>query len=251
MNDIAEARAILARADIVDLERIAASLDRWPRRRELEAARMETWARPSARPALEDAIANALVDAATPEIARATDAVKRALRRREESRLHRAVSGAARRLGVRVPTVGTLEGRLAALALAVIDRALLAMSPEDQQALLSQASERLDPGATGGGLRSIAKASALPVVHHALGSAALVKVMEGVLAQAAAAFFGREAARHAFRAAIARAPWAAAALGPAAWAGSSAWLLYEAQGPAYRKLVPALLALGLVAARRT
>ena len=52
------------------------------------------------------------------------------------------------------------------------------------------------------------------------------------------------------RALVARAPFLPAVLGPLAWTGGGALLAWELAKPAYRKLVPALLFVGLLTWRK-
>lgn len=46
-----------------------------------------------------------------------------------------------------------------------------------------------------------------------------------------------------------RFPWLAQFLGPIAWAASLGWLAIDLCGPAFRKTIPIMLTLGLVALR--
>jgi hypothetical protein len=242
----AELRELLARAEMVDLERVTATLDRWPRPARLadtlSVARSSN--DPATRRALEDAIARALLRDASGEVAHAA---RRLVGRTSRPDLHAAVTRTAKRLGVRAPAAGTLAGRLGALTSSFVDRTLLTMSAAEQQRLVGEGVDR-----TAGhrrGASQVARAAALPALHATIGTAALLRVAEAIVAQTTAALLGRELARAATRAVLARAPFVTAALGPAAWAASAAMLIYEVQRPADRKLTPALLCLGLVALR--
>jgi len=129
--------------------------------------------------------------------------------------LHDAVTETARRLDVllRVPIGGTLRGRIVAMTSAVIDRAAMSLPAEEQLRLLDDALDRSEPKTS---MPDVVRAAAIPVL-------------------------GREVARAAFLPAL---------VAPATWAASGAMLAWELQKPAYRKLVPALLYVGLIALRK-
>lgn len=238
-------RDLLATATLEDLERVVAALDRWPRPTRaavsLALARTDT----ARRPELEDDIVREITRCASAPLTRAA---RRAARRPPRDELHEVITEASKRLNVsvRVPIGGTLRGRLASMAGALVDRAVLAMPPEEQQRLGIDALDRIEPRTNA---REIARAVALPAIHRALGPAALAKVIEAVILQTTSIFLGQQVARAMLGGALARLPALGAAFGPLAWGASAGMVAWEIQKPAYRKLVPALVCLGFVALR--
>lgn len=88
----------------------------------------------------------------------------------------------------------------------------------------------------------LARAAAVPLLG--------APIVEGIVVHAAAAFLGREVARGLLKAVIARASFLPAMVGPLAWTGGGALLAWELAKPAYRKLVPAFLFVGLLTMRK-
>jgi hypothetical protein len=233
-----ELRALLGHATIEDLERIVTALDRWPRPTGLAVSLMIARQRPESRQEVEDGIVMELERAASAPLERTA---RRVLRKPARDEIHEAVTETARRLDVRVrvPVGGTLTSRLRALTTSVVDRAIASLPPDGQRRLLGDALDRSDPKTS---MPDLARAAAIPVLG--------APIVEGIVVHAAAAFLGREVARGLLRAAIARAPFLPAVLGPLAWTGGGALLAWELAKPAYRKLVPALLFVGLLTLRK-
>jgi hypothetical protein len=239
-----ELRALLARAELSDLERIAAALDRWPRPPLLGDCRALTMENPKLRGALEEAIQRALVRDASSEV---THLTRKILRKPPRADLHAAVTRAAKRLGVRVPIAGSLSGRLAALTTALVDKTFASLPAEEQQRLLAEGLDRVE--LRDAAAPRLARAATLPALHATLGPVALVRIAEAVVAEVSAALLGREVARAATRAILSKTPLISATLGPIVWATSAALLAWELQRPADRKVIPTLVILGLVALR--
>ncbi len=240
-----EIMSLLESATFEELSQIANALDRWPRPTGVGVSLLLARATPSRRGDLEVDIARELERCASAPMTRIA---RRAARLPARDDLHEAVTETAMRLGVkvRVPIAGTLRGRLAALSGALVDRAVHAMSPEEQQRHGKGALDRISPRTNAA---EVAGAIAVPALHGALGPAVLGQLVEGIMLQATALVVGRAAARALMRSAIGKMPMLVAASGPLAWGASSAMLVYEVQKPAYRKLVPALVCLGFVALR--
>jgi hypothetical protein len=233
-----ELRALLARATMEDLERIVTALDRWPRPTGLAVSLLIARQHPDSRRDVEEGIVMELERAASAPLERTA---RRVFRKPARDELHEAITETARRLDVRVrvPVGGTLTSRLHALTTSVVDRAVAALPPEEQRRLLGDALDRTDPKTS---LPDVARAAAVPLLG--------APIVEGIVVHAAAAFLGREVARQMLRALVARAPFLPAALGPLAWTGGGALLAWELAKPAYRKLVPALLFVGLLTMRK-
>jgi hypothetical protein len=244
-------RSLLARAETTDLERISSILNRWPKPQRLtEVTTLAlTSNTESARKRLEDLLANAILRDATSEFAWATRRyVLRRRTRHTDDDLHEAVTRSAKKLGLRVvPPAGTISGRAAALTRAFVDKTIASMPPEEQHALVAEGVVRTTgrfPGA-----HRAAQAAMLPALHATIGTTALLKVAEAIVVQTTRTILGRELAKAATKAIVARAPFITTALGPAAWIASAAMIGYEIQRPADRKIVPTMLCLGLIAMR--
>lgn len=232
--------SLLQRATMEDLERIVTALDRWPRPTGLAVSLMIARQHhdPGSRRDVEEGIVMELERAASAPLERTA---RRAFRQPARDELHEVVTETARRLDVRVrvPVGGTFTSRLQALTTSVIDRAVASLPPDEQRRLLGDALDRTDPKTS---LPDVARAAAVPLLG--------APIVEGIVVHAAAAFLGREVARGMLRALIARAPFLPAVLGPLAWTGGGALLAWELAKPAYRKLVPALLFVGLLTLRK-
>jgi hypothetical protein len=241
-----EVRALCALATMDDLERIVGALDRWPRPTGVAVSLDLARTHPDRRGDVEEGIALEIARASSAPMTRAA---RRAFFRPKRDEIHDAVTEVAKRLDVRVrvPTGGTLKGRLAGMTGALVDRAVLAMPAHEQQRLGIEVLDRIDPRSNA---REIARAAAVPALYQALGPVAL-KAVEAVVIEAVGVFVGRHVARLAIGAALTKLPAAASILGPAAIAGGVALTAYELQKPAFRKLVPAFVALGFVALRAT
>jgi hypothetical protein len=236
-----ELRALLAKATMEDLERIVTALDRWPRPTGLAVSLMIARQRPEACEARRDVEEGIIMELERAAAAPLERTARRVLRRAERDELHDAITETARRLDVRVrvPLGGTLTTRLHALTTSVVDRAVASLPPAEQRRLLGDALDRSDPKTS---MPDVARAAAIPVLG--------APIVEGIVIHAAAAFLGREVARGILRAVVARAPFLPAVLGPLAWTGGGALLAWELAKPAYRKLVPALLFVGLLTLRK-
>jgi hypothetical protein len=233
-----ELRALLARATMEDLERIVKALDRWPRPTGLAVSLMIARQHPESRTEVEEGIVMELERAASAPLERTA---RRVFRKPARDELHEAITETARRLDVRVrvPIGGTLTTRLHALTTSVVDRAIASLSPDEQRRLLGDALDRSDPRTS---MPDMARAAAIPLLG--------APIVEGIVVHTAAAFLGREVARGLLKAVIARAPFLPAVLGPLAWTGGGALLAWELAKPAYRKLVPTLLFVGLLTLRK-
>ena len=222
------------------------ALDRWPRPTRA-AVSLELARSHHQRAELEEDLVTEIERCASAPLSRLA---RRSIRKPAVDELHEAVTESAKRLGVsvRVPSGGTLRGRLGALTGALVDRAVMAMSPAEQQRMGIDVIDRIDPRSSATDIARTPRASA--ALHSALGPAALAKVVEGILVQTTSMVLGRHAARVAVGAALGRVPALAVALGPIAWGSGGVMLAWELQKPALRKLVPALVCLGFVALRR-
>jgi uncharacterized protein YaaW (UPF0174 family) len=158
----------------------------------------------------------------------------------------RDVSG---RLRVKQRLLGSTEARLEHLVKEVAEKTFFKLSSEAQRELFARAG--LSTAQQREFFQRIKENKALffPVLNAIVGPKVVFTLIEGIVISLLAQFVGREAAKELVKRLIARAPWIANVLGPVVWGASVGWLIYDVQGPAYRKTVPLLLYLGVVGLR--
>ena len=160
------------------------------------------------------------------------------------------VSDVAKRLGVKIRPVSSLESKLRRLTKAVVEREILAMSGEQQQALLRS------HGASSDAVRQVRKrlkrhgpVAVLPILLSVVGRETSERLVVGLVVRNIGRVFGRDAAQVLVTRLGARFPWWAHWVGPLAWSMTGALLTLDLHGPAYRKTIPVTLYLGLMVAR--
>jgi uncharacterized protein YaaW (UPF0174 family) len=160
------------------------------------------------------------------------------------------VHDVARKLKVRLDPVGTLEQRMSRLVTKIVERELVKASPEEQRAVLAR-------HGVGGPLREQiidrlrrhGPLGAVPLLAALAGREVAAKIVTDVVLALVSKVIGREIARHLISRLVTRFPWWSQWIGPLGWVASAAWVAFDLQGPAYRKTVPIVLYLGLVALR--
>jgi len=150
---------------------------------------------------------------------------------------------------VSVKKGGSVEFKLERLVMQVVEKELLSKKPED----LAKEFEKVGMGKADLGqleeaLKGNGKVAILPVIVQLLGPKVALGLIEVIIINMVAQFIGKEAAKQLLKEVIKRNPWVNA-LGPVIWTISAAWVALDLQGPAYRKTVPILLYLGVVALR--
>lgn len=156
----------------------------------------------------------------------------------------------AKRLKVKVPAIGPIEAKLEALAEGVMAKELFKLSAEEQRELLR--SQGLGPKVTNEAILRIQKhgpVAIVPLLLVVLGREAVEQLVIRLVTRAIGGLIGREAARHLIANLAARFPWWSQWVGPAVWGATGIWAVLDVQGPAYRKTIPAVLYLSLIALR--
>jgi uncharacterized protein YaaW (UPF0174 family) len=153
------------------------------------------------------------------------------------------------RLRVRQRLLGSTEARLEHLVKEVAEKTFFKLSSEAQRELFARAG--LSKAQQTEFFQRIKDNKALffPVLNALVGPKVVFTLIEGIIVSVLAQFVGREAAKELFKRLLTRAPWVANVLGPVVWGASVGWLVYDVQGPAFRKTVPLLLYLGVVGLR--
>lgn len=157
-----------------------------------------------------------------------------------------------KKLGVKLRPLGPPEAKLERLVKAVAEKELLKMEPEAQRQLFEE--QRLGADRTRqvlAHLKRTAPVVSLPLLMRLIGQESVEKIVTAMVIRVIGAFVGRQGAQHLFQALATRFPWWADWIGPVAWGLSGIWLVYDIQGPAYRKTIPVLLYLGLIQMRET
>lgn len=159
------------------------------------------------------------------------------------------ITDVCEKLSVKIKLGGSTEARLERLVTAVVEKELFSKTPEE----LGQAFRELGIAPSQANLvldhlKRNGKVAVLPVLIEIMGPKIALAVVETVIISIIAHIVGREAAKVLVKELVKRNPWINV-LGPVVWALSSAWLLLDLQGPAYRKTVPICLYLGVVGMR--
>jgi len=162
----------------------------------------------------------------------------------------RIVADVARRLDVKIRPLGSLEAKLRRLVKAVAERQFLNLSANKQRKLLAQSQVSFDLREEV--LRHIKRqgpVAILPFMLKALGKEAVDHLVMDLTARIIAIFIGKAAARQLTKTLATRFPWWAEWMGPVSWAAAGISVSLDLQAPAYRKTIPILLYLGLIALR--
>ena len=144
---------------------------------------------------------------------------------------------------------GSVELKLEKLVTGAVEKELLSKSPEE----LAKAFEDIGVGDASKeqileALKENGKVAILPIIVEVVGPKIALGIIETIIISMISQIIGKEAAKHLLKELVKRNPWINA-LGPVIWALSGVWLAVNLQGPAYRKTVPILLYLGIVALR--
>ena len=163
--------------------------------------------------------------------------------------VHEMVEDVASVLKVKVRKLGSVESKLERLVLAVAEKTFFSLSEADQREMLKRGGagdDHIDAF-----LQKLKrnKAAFLPALLTLLGPEITVGLLQGIVIASLSAFLGKEAAKKLLAQLLVKFPWWAEWLGPIVWALSLAWLALDVQGVAYRKTIPILLYLGVVALR--
>lgn len=162
---------------------------------------------------------------------------------------HELIDDVCSKCKVNVKKGGSVEFKLERLVIQVVEKELLSKKPAD----LAKEFEKIGMGKADiaqveDALKSNGKIAILPIIVELLGPKIALGLIETIIINMIAQFIGKEAAKQLLKEVVKRNPWVNA-LGPIIWTISGAWIALDLQGPAYRKTVPVLLYLGVVALR--
>ena len=118
---------------------------------------------------------------------------------------------------------------------------------EEQRELLQ--SVGMSPGDVGSYLRDNASRFAIPALIQIAGAKVTQRVVTNAVIGTITQYVGRQTAKTLVGQLAARFPVWAEWLGPVAWGVTGLWTVYDLQGPAARKTVPATLYIGLCVLR--
>ena len=159
------------------------------------------------------------------------------------------IEDVCRQLKVKIKKGGELKHNLKYLVKAVVVKELVAMPPKQ----LSKAFTEIGVGNADRELllkhlKSSGTAALFPVIASIVGPHVIPKIIEAVIIGIIEKIVGKALTKGLAGELAKRNPWFHA-MGPVVWGISAAWLVFDVQGPAYRKTIPAMLYLGVVAMR--
>lgn len=146
-----------------------------------------------------------------------------------------------------IKPISSLEGRLEYLVRAIVEKRILALTPEEQVQFLKGCgveSKKIEEIV--GGIRNN-PLKLFPILAVVLGEQATLELVKGLVLAVMASFLGKEAAKKVLEVVAQRLP--GQFLGPIMWVASIGWLGVDLCGPAFRKTIPIMLTLGMVALR--
>lgn len=145
--------------------------------------------------------------------------------------------------------IGKFESQVESLVRAVVEKELSEKSPIEIREYFKKAGVGVaQTDLIEKRIKRDGTAAALPILFEVLGPKVVLSIIEPIAVGVISSFIGRAAAKQVVREIIKRNPWANA-LGPVIWTASACWLAYDIQGPAYRKTIPVMLYLGIIALR--
>jgi len=148
---------------------------------------------------------------------------------------------------ITLKAVSSFEGKLEELVKRMVERGFMSFSPEQQRELLEKFVK--DRNKIDDFFKALKahKNMLLPLLSKIIGEEVVLELIKNLTILIIAKFVGREAAKKLLEMIAKRIP--AQWLGPAMWVATTAWLAIDITGPAYRKLIPIMLTLGVVALR--
>ena len=159
------------------------------------------------------------------------------------------IEDVCKKLKINIKIGGSIESTLEKLVMAVVEKELLSKSPEDlSKAFKDMGVGEIDSDDILSHLKKNGKVAILPIIFQILGPKTALGIVETIIVSIIANIIGREAAKQLVKEMLKRNPWINS-LGPFLWVASGLWIVFDLQGPAYRKTVPLCLYLGIVALR--
>lgn len=143
----------------------------------------------------------------------------------------------------------SVEFLLERLAISVVDKELASKKPEElykafkEMGITDQESKLLLSY-----MKENGSIIVLPIIFKLLGQKAAMKIVENVLVSVISSFLGATVGRQVATEILKKNPLINM-LGPVVWVVSGTWVIYDIQGPAFRKTIPICLYLGIVSLR--
>lgn len=159
------------------------------------------------------------------------------------------VTDIARKFKCPLKPISTLEAKIERVIKFVVDKEFEKLSQQEIRTLFEKSGIGQDDINTIFDRIQGNKLLLLPVIFSILGSEIAFTILQGVAIGIIATILGRQAAQILLQQVLAKNPWISVWLGPIAWTASLTWLASDLQGPAYRKTIPIILYLGIVALR--
>jgi hypothetical protein len=157
------------------------------------------------------------------------------------------VRDVARALKVETPPMGTAREQVAHVVEQYVTKQFASLSPEEQQRMLVEAGAERENAAAF--IRRSAGVFALPLLIQTFDVLVVQVLIKQVIFGTIAKIIGQQLAGKIFTFLAGRFPWWLRWVGPVAWTASIGWTVFDLQGPALRKTIPAVLYLGLCALR--
>jgi uncharacterized protein YaaW (UPF0174 family) len=153
------------------------------------------------------------------------------------------------KLKIKIKMGGSVETLLERVVTATVERELASKSPEE----LSEAFEKMGVAEKQRRIllekmRSEGKALLIPLIFQILGEKVALKIIQEVIVALLGSIIGKQAAGEIMKQIMKKMP-GGAALGPLLWVISGIWLGFDLQTTAFRKTIPIVLYLGIVALR--
>lgn len=159
------------------------------------------------------------------------------------------ISDVSSKLKIKQKPIGSAESKVERIVKFTVEKLFFSMKPEEQRELFTKAG--VGKGQQDEFFEKIKnnKTHFLPLLLSILGPETTLIIVQGLAISALAALIGRKAAEELIKKLITRFPLWAEWLGPIVWGLSLSWLALDLQGAAYRKTIPILIYLGIVALR--
>jgi len=159
------------------------------------------------------------------------------------------INDVCKQLKVKIKKGGSFESKLERMVKAVVEKELHSKSPQELVKSFKEIGVgKADKELIMKHLKSSGKVAVLPVLMQTLGPRVVPGIIEIIVASIIEKIIGRAAAKQLVKEFAKRNPWLNS-MGPVIWALSGAWLVFDIQGPAFRKTIPVMLYLGVVALR--
>ncbi|MEM1128132.1 MAG: hypothetical protein AAGI71_15910 [Bacteroidota bacterium] len=157
------------------------------------------------------------------------------------------VRDVAKRLKVTLPAIGTTRELLEALVTEHATQQFATLTPAEQQLMLIDLG--VDREEAQRFLMTSAGVFALPTLIQAFDLIVVQGLIKQVVFGTITRVLGAQLSQRLFTFVAGQFPWWLRWVGPAAWTVSIGWTVFDLQGPAQRKTVPAMLYLGLCSLR--